>query len=125
MEARYNIEQNRIYGWGFSAGGHVWHALGLQNTDFFAAYAINAGVLEAFAGVTAPLNADRELPVYVSVGSSDSLFSFAQNDRLNFINAGWVEGKNYWLDVFAGGHVLPNDAPGKAWDKICISTVLD
>ncbi len=125
MEDNYNIELNRIYGWGFSSGGHVMHDKALERTDIFAAYAVNAGILAAAATVVAPLNADRELPVYVSVGSSDSLLSFAQNDRLNFINAGWVEGKNYWLDVFAGGHVLPNDAPGKAWDKICISTVLD
>ena len=125
MGARYNIENTRIYGWGFSAGGHVWHALGLQNTDFFAAYAVNAGVLAGFAGTTAPLSADRNLPVYVSVGSSDSLLSFAQNDTSVFLAGGWVEGKNYWLDVFTGGHVLPNDAPTKAWANICISTNLD
>ena len=127
MEARYNIETTRRYVWGFSAGGHVMHAIALNNADFFAGYAISAGVLAAYAnsqGYT-PANAVRTIPVFISVGSTDTLLPFSQDDQVDFIQAGWEEGRNYWLDVFVGGHTVPNDIPTKAWDKICISTVLD
>ncbi|HFC30642.1 MAG TPA: hypothetical protein ENJ44_06330, partial [Oceanospirillales bacterium] len=68
MENRYNIEKTRIYGHGFSAGGHVMHTLMLYNANEFAAYAVSAGVLEAHAGTSAPANAARIIPVYVSIG---------------------------------------------------------
>jgi len=125
MQARYNIETSRRYVWGFSAGGHVMHAIALQNSNYFAAYAVSAGVLAAYAGNSAPANAMRQLPVYVSVGNTDTLLSYAQNDKLLFLQAGWQEGQNYWMDVFSGGHVLPNDLPEKAWHKICISTNIE
>lgn len=127
MEARYNIETTRRYVWGFSAGGHVMHAIALNSADYFAAYAISAGVLDAFAsgGGYVPANAVRIIPAFVSVGNTDTLLPFAQDDQLDFTDAGWVVGQNYWLDVFTGGHVVLDDLPEKAWNKICISTNLD
>src|SRR5262249_37470972 len=38
--ARYNVERTRIDMWGYSAGGHLAHALALDNTDYFAAYGV-------------------------------------------------------------------------------------
>ncbi|MCB1584021.1 MAG: hypothetical protein R3E90_09300 [Marinicella sp.] len=126
MDGRYNIEKNRKYIWGFSAGGFVGHALALNNADYFAAYAVSGADLSYAnnAGYT-PASAARQLPVFISVGQSDSYYNSAQNDMTNFTNAGWIMDRNIWFDGFIGGHELLNDLPEKAWNKICISTLLD
>lgn len=126
MQSAYNIETSRMYLWGFSSGGHWMHALGILYADRFAAYAINAGDLRFAAGNNVfPADADRQMPVYVSIGSSDPNLPFAENDRLAFLQAGWFENQNFWLEVFPGGHTVPSNVPSEIWDKICISTVLD
>ncbi len=126
MEARYNIETTRRYVWGFSAGGFVMHAIGLNSADYFAAYAISGAHLGFATGSNIfPSGALRQLPVYISVGQSDSHFAAAQGDISAFQFAGWTLDHNLWFDDFVGGHVLPNDLPSQAWDKICISTNLD
>ncbi|WP_133566457.1 alpha/beta hydrolase family esterase [Marinicella litoralis] len=127
MEASYRIETTRIYLWGFSAGGHVMHDTALDDANRYAAYAVSAGVLAGFAAGQGhvPANADRTIPVFVSVGNSDQLLSYAEDDRMAFLQAGWVENKNYWLDVFVGAHQVPSSVPAEIWEKICISTNLD
>ena len=51
LEGDYNIERTRLYGWGFSSGGHVMHALGVDkyssvfNASTMAAYSVSAGAL--------------------------------------------------------------------------------
>lgn len=126
IDARYNVENNRKYIWGFSAGGFVAHAIALNNADYFAAYAVSGAHLGyANSGGYTPANAFREIPVFISVGQSDAHFNNAQNDLLAFTNAGWQINRNLWFDDFVGGHVLLNDLPQKAWEKICVSTVLD
>ncbi len=124
MEAAYNIETTRRYVWGFSGGGHVMHAIALNNADYFAAYAVSAGDLDQYAAPSGytPQNASRVIPVFVSVGTVDFLYAGVLNDRPDFIAGGWVLDQDYWLDEFSGGHVLLNDLPEKAWNKICIST---
>lgn len=126
MEARYNIETTRRYVWGFSAGGFVMHAIALNNADYFAGYAISGAHLgyANSAGYT-PANATRQLPVYISIGQSDQHYAGAVADLTDFYNAGWGLNSNIWFDGFIGGHELLYDLPAKAWDKICISTVLD
>ncbi len=125
VRADYNIENTRIYGWGFSAGGHYMHGIWLANADQFAGYAVSAGVLAGFAGTGAPAAALRQLPVYVSIGSLDTtLLPFAQSDRLVFLGAGWLEGFNYWLDVFVGGHQVDLTVPQDSWQRLCHWTVL-
>ncbi len=127
MERYYNIDQNRIYGYGFSAGGHVMHGIMLAYTDVFAAYAISAGVLEAFAGLDAPTNALRKIPVYVSIGLQDTtgpnLLNLSRQNHTVFNNAGWVDGQNYWIDEFNGGHQIDFNIPQKSWDKLCGKTL--
>ena len=126
MEARYNIETTRRYAWGFSAGGFVMHAIGLNAADFFAAYAVSGAHLGFANGAGyPPANAVRNLPVYISVGTSDSHYAAASADINDFLLAGWVYNKNLWFDDFVGGHVLPGAVPAKAWNKICITTNLN
>lgn len=129
MKRYYNIEQNRIYGYGFSAGGHVMHGIMLHYSETFAAYAVSAGVLEAFAGLEAPTNANRKIPVFVSIGLHDTtgpnLLSLSRSNHTVFNNAGWVDGQNYWIDEFNGGHQIDIDIPQKSWDKLCDKTLMN
>lgn len=123
MERYYNIEKNRIYGHGFSAGAHLMHGIMLAYSETFAAYAVSAGVLEGFAGLDAPINATRKIPLYVSIGLQDTtgpnLLNLSRSNHTVFNNAGWIDGQNYWIEEFNGGHQQDNNLPQKAWDKLC------
>jgi hypothetical protein len=127
MDRNYNIEKNRIYGHGFSAGGHLMHGIMLANSETFAAYAVSAGVLDAFAGLDAPINATRKIPLFVSIGSQDTtgpnLLSLSRQNHHVFNNAGWIDGENYWIDEFNGGHQLDINLPQKAWAKLCDQSI--
>lgn len=125
VHAEYNIEQSRRYLWGFSAGAHVGLALVLEESEYFAALAINAGALSQFAGTSAPFGAARQAAIFSSIGDSDPLYPDALNDQNAFINAGWVAFEDYQLDVFSGGHVWPSDADEKAADFLCDKSIYD
>lgn len=119
VEADYAIERDRRYLWGFSAGGHFGYGIALFNADIFAAHAVKAGALEAYAGSDAPVLAGRVLPVDIRVGSSDPLLPFAQADRQRFIDAGWQLGLHLTYAEVPGGHqVDPTDAQ-MAWANLC------
>lgn len=116
----YDIDLTRVYLWGFSAGGHVAHALALlRNPDRHAAYAVNAGVLDAYAGAQAPATALRRVPLLSSVGDGDSLLGFAQTDRQRFLASGWSEPETYQLRVFEGGHSYASEDLAVAWRFFC------
>lgn len=119
LQRRYPIDMDRLYLHGFSAGGHVVHDLGLYNANYFAAYVVNAGVLDAFAGASAPLAAARQIPLQVRMGNSDGLLTFAQTDRGRFLAAGWSEPADYHLVEFAGGHVFDAGQTDPAWSFLC------
>ena len=126
MDSRYNIENARKYVWGFSAGGFVQHENALSHADYYAAYAISGAHLGYANSVgTFPSTASREIPVYLSVGQFDGHHAAALSDVSTFTADGWQLNHNIWFEDFVGGHQLPNDVPGKAWDKICISTNLE
>ena len=113
--AAYNIEQARHYVWGFSAGAHLVHALALQNTDLFTAYAVSAGVLDALAGAGAPAAATRQIPVAIHIGDADPLFPGAMTDRGRFMSAGWREGVDLSFQTFSGGHELRPEHRAEIW----------
>lgn len=119
LQRTYPIDPRRVYLHGFSAGGHVAHDLALYNTDVFAAYVVNAGVLQAYAGATAPQAATRDIPVQVRVGSDDSLLAYARADRSRFLAAGWREPDDYHLEEFAGGHDFDAGHTDPAWRFLC------
>lgn len=127
MDRYYNIDRNRIYGHGFSAGGHLMHGIMLTYSEIFAAYAISAGVLETFAGLDAPNNATRKIPLFVSIGTQDTtgpnLLNLSRQNHSVFNNAGWIDGVNYWIDEFNAGHQLDINLPQKAWDKLCNQSI--
>jgi len=102
--ADYNIDLGRMFAWGFSAGGHLAHALVLARPEQFAGYGVNAGVLDGLAGAGAPSVALDQVPVSISVGDQDPLQPLAFLDRSRFLSAGWVLDQNLFYRQFNGGH---------------------
>jgi len=134
VEASWNVERTRVYGWGFSSGGHVMHDLAVQgfqptlDAEHLAAYGVDAGVLQALActGLTpaqcgssklAPM--PRRVPVAIEVGKSDSLLSYARNDRLQLLAHGWVDGESFFYREFTGGHQYSSTELADIWKHIC------
>lgn len=129
-ESAYNIERSRIYLWGFSAGGHVAHAVALNDIDTFAAYGVSAGALRA---VTCSVSNDpnsppcatflgslaRKIPVDIHVGTADSLYPELQADRNRFTSAGWTLGGTLQFVTFGGGHVYTVAHLGQIWNDVC------
>jgi hypothetical protein len=143
VESVYNIERTRIYGWGFSAGGHVMHDLAVNtysaafNASTMAAYGASSGVLEALAcyGLTNAqcqqllTNLPRRIPVDIHIGNNDTqLLPYAQNDQVLFENAGWQDQGNppHELDysIFVGGHTYTIPQLGDIWHNLCPNAVV-
>lgn len=129
--ARYNVEQSRVYLWGFSAGAHYAHALALGSPDFFAAYGVSAGSLEQFActdnGSYPPTcaallgAAQPKIPVDIHLGLADPLYLDygAGGDAARFQSAGWSRGRNLFYTLFAGGHTYSVAQLGEIWNNLC------
>ena len=121
MELFYNVERTRRYLWGFSAGGHYGHGYALDRANTLAAYAVNAGVLEGYAGANAPALASRPLPVSIRVGSADSpgLLAAARRDPPRFSSSGWVNADTLRYTEFPGGHTYAAADLQAAWGFVC------
>jgi len=124
LEMAVVLDRQRRSLWGFSAGGHVAHGLALWNSDVFAAYAVKAGVLEAYAGTTAPAAATREVPLQSRIGVSDPLRPFAQDDVLRFLNAGWQIDDTLQYQEVSGGHTYSSADANAALPWLCRWAVL-
>jgi poly(3-hydroxybutyrate) depolymerase len=123
MLAAYNIEQKRVYGWGYSAGGHLMHAIGLNSSTFFAAYGVSAGNLQSLAGTGAPAAASRKLGVAIHIGTSDPMLAAVQSDRNNFLANGWTQGTNLYYTEFTGGHTYSTAHLSSIWNSISSHTL--
>jgi poly(3-hydroxybutyrate) depolymerase len=137
VESHYNVERARVYGWGYSAGGHVMHDLAVNsfnatlNATTLAAYGVNAGVLRALAcaGVSSATCGaflaamPRRVPVDIHIGDADSLLPYAQSDRVVFQTAGWVEGDDEHYTQFSGGHIWTGAQLGEIWNDVCTFAV--
>jgi len=129
--AAYNVEQSRVYLWGFSAGAHFAHGLALDNTDFFAAYGVSAGSLEQYActddGSYPPTCASLlagvqpKIPVDIHLGNTDSLYTMygAGNDPARFEAGGWVSGVDLHYTLFNGGHTYTALHLAQIWNNLC------
>lgn len=144
VENAYNIEKTRIYGWGFSAGGHVMHDLAVNtysaalNASTMAAYGASSGVLEALAcaGLSSAqcqqllTNLPRRIPVDIHIGANDSqLLPYAQNDLQMFQNAGWSPGSTLFYTTFTdgnppGGHTYTIPQLSDIWRNLCRAAVV-
>ena len=126
--ALYNVDLNRIYGWGFSAGAHIMHGVALAPSgapNLFAGYGISAGALQAFAGVTAPQNAPRKVPLHIHQGINDGVvpLNIVQADVVRFQDAGWISaagpGQNLYFETFEGGHEFESAHAQRIWANLC------
>ena len=132
-ESLYRINRARRHGWGFSAGGHVMHDLGLNgyapgfSEPNIAAYVASAGLLPALAcaGLSsgqcdAVLSGlPRRLPTQIRVGSNDAYLVYARSDRDRFVANGWTLGDNLEYVEFSGGHVMDPAEPEASWAFLC------
>jgi len=135
MESAYNIERTRIYGWGFSAGGHVMHDLGLSqhsaafNATTMAAYAVTGADLAALAcdsdadcnNLLAQL--PRKIPVDIRIGNSDPNYAYAKSDRDRFLAEGWVNRVTLFYNVFVAGHTYSIAQLSSTWANLCPNAV--
>ena len=137
LESAYNIERTRIYGWGFSAGGHVMHDLGINrysaafNATTMAAYGVSGGDLAALAcagysdaGCTSLLESlPRRIPVDIHIGGSDPNYPAAASDHERFLAVGWTDDATVFYSVFPGGHTYSVDQLGQVWANLCPNAV--
>jgi dienelactone hydrolase len=124
VERRYDIDRARRYLWGFSAGAHYGHGLALANPTRFAAYAVNAGALYAFAcgapGSAFPCDTllpdvARRIPVQLRVGRNDQLEPYTDEDALRLQGAGWTP-EVLRVSKFVGGHTVGAGDVAAAWN---------
>ena len=129
--ARYNVEETRVYLWGYSAGAHLAHALGLYNTDYFAAYGVSAGSLTQYACTdsgnpppscsTLLSGAHPKIPVDIHLGMWDPLYTDwdAGQDPNRFASGGWVLNQDLFYTLFNGGHIYTVGQLQEIWNHIC------
>jgi poly(3-hydroxybutyrate) depolymerase len=137
VESRFNVERTRIYGWGFSAGGHVMHDLGINdysaafNASTMAAYSVSSGVLADLAclGMTTAECANalaalpRKIPVDSHIGTSDPNYSYATSDHTLFLSQGWADNSTFFFNTFAGDHTYTTSDLQLAWTHLCPNAV--
>ena len=138
VESAYNIERTRLYGWGFSSGGHVMHALGVDrypsvfNASTLAAYSVSAGDL---AGMACAGLADddcsqllaslpRKIPVDMHIGNGDPGYQAVINDYDRFAAQGWIDGQTLFYSIFVGGHTYATSDLQQAWGNLCRQAVV-
>ena len=115
MLAEYNVDTSRIYVWGFSAGGHFGHLLGLTYPDSIAAYAVNSGTLGPFNLLSAPAAAPRRIPVAIWCGATDPNRPACELARDTFLGAGWTLDDDLQFTIFDGSHEIPDGHFADAW----------
>ena len=138
LEGAYNIERTRVYGWGFSSGGHVMHDLGVNqyssafNASTMAAYGVSAGDLAGLAceglsdaGCNQLLAAlARKIPVDIHIGTADPNYSYAQSDAARFLAQGWITGQTLFWTAFTGGHTYSTADLQQVWTNLCPNAVV-
>jgi len=138
LESAYNVERTRIYGWGFSAGAHVMHDLGVNtynyafNASTMAAYGVSAGDLAglACAGLTDPqcngllAALPRRIPLDIHIGTSDPNYPYAQSDDARFLSQGWNDGQTLFYTTFSGGHEYSGSQLSEIWTNLCPNAVV-
>ena len=139
LEAAYNIERTRIYGWGFSAGGRVMHDLGVNtysaafNASTMAAYSVSSGDLAGLAcqGLSDTLcnqaldALPRKIPVDIHIGgNSDPNFSYAQADYTRFVAQGWTNTESIFYTSLNIGHMYEMSQLSDIWRNLCPNAVI-
>ncbi|MEZ6183884.1 MAG: hypothetical protein R3F62_02615 [Planctomycetota bacterium] len=105
VQGAFNVDTQRVYYHGFSAGAHFGYVVVLANANSFAGLGINAGSLDlAIAQGVFPSGVQRALPVVIQHGTQDAVVPVqaGRTDRGRLASAGHpVE-----LNEFTGGHTV-------------------
>lgn len=132
MKSKYNVDLNRVYGWGYSAGGQIMHGLALRDPNFVAAYTGHATrLLPATSSYGTPETFTSRVPVLLTHSTNDDTvpYSTAQADRIRFLNAGWIEQSpnalgNFELIPFNIGHFYDTATVQQSWNWMCVHALL-
>ena len=132
MKANYNVDQNRVYGWGYSAGGQIMHGLALSDPNFAAAYTGHATrLLPTTSSYGTPETFASRVPVLLTHSIDDTTvpYTTAQADRIRFLNARWTEQLpaslgNFELKAFNIGHFYDTATLQQSWDWMCVHALL-
>ena len=132
MKAKYNVDLNRVYGWGYSAGGQIMHGLALSDPNFAAAYTGHATrLLPASSSYGTPETFTSRVPVLLTHSANDGTvpYSMALADRTRFINAGWTEQSpdvagNFELKTFNIGHFYDIATVQTSWNWMCVHALI-
>ncbi len=126
MTSNYNVDLNRVYGWGFSAGGQILHHYALASftppqTPLFTAYTAHAGRLPTFFNGNQPESSPLRFPVMLASSPTDNvaLYNNALAEQTRFLNAGWVNGQNFEFLTYDGGHQFAIEQIRTSWRFMC------
>lgn len=137
----YNVEDSRIYAWGYSAGGEVLDDIVLTgwvglNANSFAGYAVTGTALAGCPTYNVvqscvPANATRIIPLDIHIGGADPIYThgYAGSDESAFLAAGWSLGTTLFYTVFTdgnppGGHLYTAAHLSQDWNHLCPNAVL-
>ena len=137
----YNVEDTRMYAWGYSAGGEVLDDIVLTgwaglNANSFASYAVTGTALAGCPTYSVvqscvPANATRIIPLDIHIGDADPIYTqgYAGRDESAFLAAGWSLGTTLFYTVFTdgnppGGHIYTAAHLLQDWNHLCPNAVL-
>jgi len=138
MQAVYNVDQARIYAWGFSAGGAVAEDLAVNTASASFNASTMAGVgasganldMLACSELSNPQCGDvlaalpRRIPFAILIGTSDPNIGGAQVDHSLLLANGWVANQTLFYTQFSGGHVYSVPQLSGIWNDLCPNAVV-
>ncbi|HZP65717.1 MAG TPA: hypothetical protein VFB32_05355 [Rudaea sp.] len=138
-EAAYNVDLDRVYLWGYSAGGEVTYDIALtgwsgMNANTFAGIAVTGAALAGCPSYTVaascvPANAARTIPLDIHMGTADPRLPYAVSDENTFLAHGWTSGDTLFFTEFTdgnppGGHLYTTADLHDVWTNICPNAVV-
>ncbi|NOY27758.1 MAG: hypothetical protein GXP62_17990 [Oligoflexia bacterium] len=113
VSQQYDVDLNRIYSTGMSAGGLWTTYMTMYEAQWLASTAIFSGGTTQGTYSTP----DRPLPVLITWGGpSDTYATLSFEDTsTNFANSLLADGSFVVECVHDGGHVIPDEGPAYAW----------
>ncbi len=109
----YNIDLDRLFLHGYSAGAHWTHNMALQNSTVIAGYAVYAGSMQTAEVSGAWPSPGRAIPVHIAHGDADTVVPYAHATyaKGEFDAQGWDS--ELW--TASAGHEYRADAQDAAW----------
>lgn len=112
----HNVDERRVYLFGFSAGGHYALSLAVLQPEFFAAAGVYAGVLAPELNGIAE-TAERRIPIVLAGGRRDAIVPppYMEDTRNRLNTWGW----RVPLHMLNNDHnyrVIAGDVNKRAWD---------